>query len=116
MRAANLFYLDMLRRPSPYVVFQLGGSKVTTSTKDNDTNPDWSRDGTVLDLPVYDEPLGLVDVSEHSRVSALQVSLWYRGILTDQLIARKIVPFSTFDPPNFEDQQFFFDTEDFSPK
>jgi hypothetical protein len=102
LKVEDLFYLDSLRSPHPYLKVQFGNFTFTTKVLVADTSADWSAEVPIL------VPLRGVGTSDSARnsLSELHISLHYKGFLTDQVIGTVVVEFAPYSPPLFVDRRF----------
>lgn len=102
IKVEDLFYLDSLRKPHPYVKIQFGKFVYSTKVVLADTSADWSTDEPVI-IPLHG--IGTSD-SARSSMADLHLTLYYKGFLTDQVIGTVAVPFAPYAPPLFNDKRF----------
>lgn len=102
LKAEDLFYLDSLRNPHPYLKVQFGKFVYSTKVLLADTNADWSAEEPII-IPL--RGIGTSD-SARSSMAELHVTLYYKGFLTDQVIGSVAVPFAPYAPPLFNDKRF----------
>eukprot|EP00981_Chlorochromonas_danica_P008954 scaffold2358_cov157-Ochromonas_danica.AAC.1 len=81
----DLFYVDFLRAPKPYLIFRFGGVQARSSSKDISPSSavDWLEE--VVELPLHDSRL-------QTAVTELEVWLHYEGLLSSPAIAVLRVP------------------------
>jgi hypothetical protein len=96
VKVYNLFYIDMFRRPKPYVAFNLGGSRARTLTKDADTFADWTDDPP-LQLKIFHIPGSQMEI---------ELDVIYEGYLSNSIVGSVKIPLNPYDPPSFKDKQF----------
>jgi hypothetical protein len=102
LKVEDLFYLDVLRSPHPYLKVQFGNFSHTTKVLVADKTADWSLEEPIL------VPLRGVGTSESARssIAEIHISLHYKGFLTDQMIGYVAVEFAPYSPPLFVDKRF----------
>lgn len=101
LRAEDLYYLDTLRNPHPYLKIEFGKFTATTKVLVTDTTADWSTEEPIV------IPLRGIGTSETARssVAELTISLYYKGYFNDQVIGSVVVEFAPYAPPHFTDRR-----------
>jgi len=102
LKVENLFYLDTLRAPHPYLKVRFGKFHHTTKVLQSDSTADWSTEAPIL-IPLHG--IGTSD-SAKSSLSELHVSLFYKGFINDNTIGEVTVPFAPYAPPLLVDKRF----------
>lgn len=101
LKVEDLFYLDTLRTPHPYLKVRFGKFHFTTKVLQGDT-ADWSTEAPIL-IPLHG--IGTSD-SAKSSLSELYISLHYKGFINDHTIGEVIIHFAPYAPPLFVDKRY----------
>ena len=102
LKVEDLFHLDTLRTPHPYIKVLFGKFQFTTKVLQADVNADWSAEAPIL-IPLHG--IGTSD-SAKTSVSELFVSLHYKGFINDQMIGEVKIPFAPYSPPKVQDARY----------
>lgn len=102
LKVEDLFHLDTLRAPHPYIKVRFGKFQFTTKVLQADVNADWSAEAPIL-IPLHG--IGTSDSAKTSMYE-LFVSLHYKGFINDQMIGEVKIPFAPYSPPHVQDARY----------